>query len=216
MKIFIMGMHRSGTSLVTGLLHKCGLYLGNNLLMGAKDNPTGHFEDRRFINLNNQLLISNGGTWRKPPAYIEWNKKIILKIHNFIDSFPENKIVGFKDPRICITFPVWYHLIEPEPIEVVFVHRPASEIASSLKKRNNMPISMGLKLAKTYLERANRALQDAGIEPHEVYFHDFFKPGWKVNLCYLCSVLGLEYPINHTILTKFVDERLWHHREGAA
>lgn len=208
-------MHRSGTSLVTGLLHYCGLYLGNNLLMGAKDNPKGHFEDRKFIGINNQLLAYSSGHWKHPPPKIMVNPKIVNRAENFLASFPKDKIVGFKDPRVCLTFPFWLKMISPEPLEVVFVHRPASEIASSLKKRNGMPLGMGLKLVKTYLERADKALQYAGIKPHEVYFHDFFKPGWKVKLLYLCCSLGLrvEFPKDQTILTKFVDEKLWHHRK---
>lgn len=215
MKVFIMGMHRSGTSLVTGLLHKCGLYLGDNLLMGAKDNPKGHFEDRKFININNQLILSNGGHWRRPPDRIIPQEKHIRQAKALLESFPGDKICGFKDPRICLTFPFWHHITSPEPIEVVFVHRPGSEIAQSLKKRNGMPLNMGLNLYKTYIERASAALQGRSIKPYEIYFHDFFRPGWKIKLMHLCISLGLDFPKEMSQLEKFVDHKLWHHRQGA-
>jgi len=101
MKIFILGMHRSGTSMVTGILNKCGLYLGSNLLMGARDNPTGHFEDRRFINLNNQILKRNGGSWHNPPEkIIRWPR---VEMKDFVNSWDIGRLVGWKDPRTCIT-----------------------------------------------------------------------------------------------------------------
>jgi len=207
-------MHRSGTSLVTGLLHKCGLYLGDNLLMGARDNPKGHFEDREFIRINNQILFSNLGDWKRPPEQLVYKQHIIDMAKSFLSGFPEDKICGFKDPRLCLTFPFWHHITDPEPVKVVFVHRPVSEIAASLKKRNKMSLDMGKKLAETYISRAKKAIESTGVWITDVYFHDFFKPGWKAKLCYLCSVLSLEYPKNPSSLIKFIDERLWHHREG--
>ncbi len=215
MKVFIMGMHRSGTSLVTGLLYHCGLYLGNNLLMHARDNPKGHFEDRKFININNTLLLSNGGHWKRPPEKIMANPQVVQKAKRFLSSWPRDRIVGFKDPRICLTFPFWHRLIDSEPIKVVFVHRPAPEIASSLKKRNGMPKGMGLKLAKIYDRRAEENIKNTGVWAYDVYFHDFLMIGWKIKLCYLCSILGLDFPKDLSKIERFIDDRLWHHREGA-
>ena len=157
MKIFIMGMHRSGTSLVTGLLQRCGLYLGNNLLMTAKDNPKGHYEDRKFINLNNQLLLNNGGHWRNPPEALNYGG-IRKKMERFLDSWPTDRLVGFKDPRICITFPLWYNLIHPEPIKVVYVSRPFVEIAQSLKARNGIRIEAGVAAKVSSLAISSRAV----------------------------------------------------------
>jgi len=214
MKIFIVGMHRSGTSLVTGLLHKCGLYLGNNLLMGARDNPKGHFEDREFIRINNQILFSNFGDWKRPPDRLVYKQHIIDRAKSFLSGFPEDGVCGFKDPRLCLTFPFWHHIIDPEPVKVVYVHRPVSEIAASLKKRNNIPLDKGKKLAETYISRAEKAIKNTGVWTTDVYFHDFFKPGWKVKLCYLCSILDLEFPKNPNKIESFIDERLWHHRKG--
>ena len=82
MKIFVMGMHRSGTSMVTGILSRCGMKIGKNLLMGAKDNPKGDFEDRRFININNDILIRNKGRWDSPPLdmnYVNQKERMNLK-----------------------------------------------------------------------------------------------------------------------------------------
>jgi hypothetical protein len=45
----IAGMHRSGTSLVTSWLQRCGLQIDDGQLLAANTgNPTGHFEDIEF------------------------------------------------------------------------------------------------------------------------------------------------------------------------
>ena len=54
--VFILGMHRSGSSALAGSLYHCGLPLGNNLLMGLSDNPKGHFEHRAVLAVNEHIL----------------------------------------------------------------------------------------------------------------------------------------------------------------
>lgn len=78
-----------------------------------------------------------------------------------------------------------------------------------------MPLGMGKKLANLYNWRAAVNIEKTGVWAYEVYFHDFFQIGWKVKLCYLCSILGLDFPKDLKPIQNFIDEKLWHHREGA-
>ena len=71
MPICIAGMHRSGTSMVTKLLHLCGLYLGeeSDLMAATLENPEGYWENARFVGVNDDLLAHVGGGWDlAPPA----------------------------------------------------------------------------------------------------------------------------------------------------
>src|SRR5262245_37878566 len=56
--ICVTGMHRSGTSMVTHLLHVCGLHLGDESLLkaAADDNPEGFWEHEEFVGINDELL----------------------------------------------------------------------------------------------------------------------------------------------------------------
>ncbi len=69
MPICITGMHRSGTSLLGKMLCQCGLFLGRNedLIPASPDNPDGHWEHRRFVELNDEVLNAWGGGWDCPP-----------------------------------------------------------------------------------------------------------------------------------------------------
>jgi len=56
--ISIVGMHRSGTSCLTGMLSELGFYCGSktNQFAPDKNNKTGYFEDKSIIDCNETLL----------------------------------------------------------------------------------------------------------------------------------------------------------------
>src|SRR5262249_19348517 len=68
--VCIAGMHRSGTSMVAMLMHRCGLYLGEerDLMAASQDNPDGFWENTKFVELNDLILHELGGGWDCPPA----------------------------------------------------------------------------------------------------------------------------------------------------
>ena len=54
--VFMLGMHRSGTSLITGILVHIGLKMGNNLIGTTIDNAKGYFESYDVISINDDLM----------------------------------------------------------------------------------------------------------------------------------------------------------------
>lgn len=66
-EVIILGMHRSGTSMVAGVLSRVGINMGKVMLGKTPSNPLGHFEDEDFYNLNRKILEFAGGNWRNPP-----------------------------------------------------------------------------------------------------------------------------------------------------
>ena len=205
-----MGCHRSGTSLVTGILQRCGLHVGTNLLMHAKDNPKGHYEEKRFLNLNNALLIQNGGSWHKPPHSIGYAglRKPMIEFLNR-DEW-KKEFVGWKDPRICLTFPLWHELIQPEKIKIVYVTRPLEEIAQSLVKRNGFTYRKALELGRYYRRHAHNQIHRKGISLHVTYFASFFEPTWKLEIESICEFIGLEKPKKMKRIENFITPDLRH------
>ncbi|ABN70622.1 hypothetical protein Smar_1536 [Staphylothermus marinus F1] len=43
--VVVLGMHRSDTSMIAGILNILGVYMGERLLGASWSNPLGHFED---------------------------------------------------------------------------------------------------------------------------------------------------------------------------
>ena len=59
--VIILGMHRSGTSIIGGLMNKMGLNTGGPLIQPAFDNEKGFFE-RLDVVLQNDYLLSKQGS----------------------------------------------------------------------------------------------------------------------------------------------------------
>ena len=62
-QLIVAGFHRSGTSATAQLLHRAGLFLGDELLEATASNRYGHFEDREVVNIHHDLLADNDLTW---------------------------------------------------------------------------------------------------------------------------------------------------------
>jgi hypothetical protein len=65
--IVILGMHRSGTSTIARILASIGINMGERIMGANESNPFGHYENLDFVELNDEILINAGGSWKKPP-----------------------------------------------------------------------------------------------------------------------------------------------------
>jgi len=148
---FVLGMHRSGTSALSGTLNLLGLEFGSDLMGATKGNPKGHFENMFVYRLNEKFLKENDFTWdsyyfdfnkiskNKKEQYIEEAKKIINAEFKNADKFV------IKDPRICLLFPIWEEacLELSIDIKIILPYRNPLEVAHSLKARNNFSLQKG-------------------------------------------------------------------------
>ncbi len=136
----IIGMHRSGTSLVAKVLEKSGIFMGV-----IKDH---NYEAMHFLSLNQQTLWAAGADWMEPkvaeriywktlPAdvlfyehfrtYGRW-KKWMLRL--------KSPAWGWKDPRNTFTLPMW---LEQYPnARVIHVVRNEADVVNSLSTRNHV------------------------------------------------------------------------------
>ena len=127
MKVLVAGMHRSGTSLITGLIKEMGFSIGK-----ADSNN----ENRKFQHINEVIMSSYG---------LHWDSLINENDINFIWEIKEyasrslKKIlpkgnICLKDPRICVTAMAYENSFEE--FKIITVERPALECSYSLKKRS--------------------------------------------------------------------------------
>ena len=145
----VLGMHRSGTSVITRALQVLGVDLGGNLLAPLKgDNDKGFWEDVEVNSLNIELLKALGEDWHTLcpleaedlasfPKISEFKfraKEILLKRLSVCDFF------GLKNPRICRLLPFWQEVFSELPAKVNYViaYRNPMSVARSLAKRNEL------------------------------------------------------------------------------
>jgi GT2 family glycosyltransferase/glycosyltransferase involved in cell wall biosynthesis len=191
--ICIAGAHRSGTSMLTRLLHACGLYLGpkDELMPAQADNPDGFWEHLGFVALNDELLNELGGAWDLPPKSDEnvAHKRLDplrVKARLLIERFNSSGLWGWKDPRNSLTLPFWQNLL-PGMKTLIMVRNPL-EVAHSMKERNGTSYSFGLRLWEIY----NRRLIDTASEPNQLVTHyDLFFEDPESELRRVVEFIGL-------------------------
>ena len=111
--LIILGMHRSGTSLVTQWLYRCGLAIGEDLMAGNSGNVQGYFEDNDFVHLHEEILslsgLPNTGLTDEPLDILNpASKKRIIDLLEKKSRL--NQQWGWKDPRTCLFLPIYREL----------------------------------------------------------------------------------------------------------
>jgi GT2 family glycosyltransferase/glycosyltransferase involved in cell wall biosynthesis len=222
MQILVLGMHRSGTSMVARLLNMMGAYFApEGTSLGAnQENPKGFWERRDVWALDDMVLHSAGADWHRvsdftleriPAAALAQFKMEAAKIILDMDA---HRPWFLKEPRFCLLAPLWLDLLEV-PVCVI-VNRSPIEVARSLQMRNGFPIAVGLALWECYniaalnATRGQRRIQinhaDLMADPVGAVRH------LQENLDAL-DVHGLREPSDEEIRT-FIDPSLYRAKRG--
>jgi hypothetical protein len=157
-------MHRSGTSAVTRLVNLLGVPLGReDDIYSAKDNPSGHWESVQLCALNDVILKVFGGyDMAMPPMPPSWLRSVRAEHLRGMMRATFDSVYGgnrwlWKDPRVCLTLPLWREVLDD--FCVVFVVRDAEPVASSLHRREKgYPFRYCYALWDDYNRRAVTAL----------------------------------------------------------
>ncbi|HLM85863.1 MAG TPA: sulfotransferase [Solirubrobacteraceae bacterium] len=158
--VVILGMHRSGTSLVTRLVSLLGLAVcrDEDLLAGRKANPRGHWESKSLLDFNERLLDELGGAWFCPPALGAPELARMLRRHRVEalarvrDAHPRRPWV-WKDPRTCVLLAFWSAVLEQRAAYVLVVRHPL-EVSDSLARRDRYAPALSLALWERYTRAA--------------------------------------------------------------
>lgn len=152
--VCILGMHRSGTSCLTGTLQELGLNLGKHHTWNPY-NLKGNRENQDVVDFHDQLLADNGGSWNKPPRKVRWSDKHYQQARDILERYANEKFWGFKDPRSLLTYEGWLKLC-PDIVFVGIFRHPAS-VAGSLAGRGGHSLKESFSLWKTYNKQLLKA-----------------------------------------------------------
>ena len=163
--VLVVGMHRSGTSAVTGSLGALGLGVvrPGDRMDWPESNPE-HWESLSLTGLNNDLLARLDGAWDAPPGFPPgWELSPAVADAPDPDpllaaAYPEPGPLVFKDPRLSLLLPYWRSVLAG-PLAAVLMWRSPTAVAHSLLRRDGLPVVEGLAL----WERYNRAALE-GLE----------------------------------------------------
>jgi len=161
--IVVLGMHRSGTSAVTRILNLLGADVGpEDDLLTEYDNPSGHWESKALVACNDRILAAFGRSWDFPP-WLEPGWELSPRAERLVPDMADTFAGVFssdpwvwKDPRTCLTFPLWRRVLGPS-VRVVLVLRDPGAVVSSVKRRDGLPTVYGTGLWHRYVRVAVRA-----------------------------------------------------------
>ena len=170
----MIGMHRSGTSVVTRIVNLLGVSLGpeHELLAAAPHNPAGFWENRHVVALNDDLLEALGGNATTPPVLTDgWEhapglEPFHARASRLVTSISNGaRLVGWKDPRMSITLPFW-RTVTPVT-HVVHCLRNPLEAAPSLARWQPFDLERAGELWLRYVVSACRTAQEQLLVPFD-------------------------------------------------
>lgn len=188
--VVILGMHRSGTSCLTGSLKDYGLKLGS-VSEFNKYNQKGNQENPEIFRLNEALLNHNDSAWNNPiNKKLNWDKSLeerrdqVLEKYNLLQ-----KPWGIKDPRMLLTYDFWKESL-PNHALIGSIRHPKA-VALSLAARKNLcvPMESGYRLWKIYNESLIRIYKD---KPFPVVNFDSSPSTYKKQVELVAKSLGLD------------------------
>jgi len=162
--VVVLGMHRSGTSMIGGVLSRLGVDLGDDAIGRQVSNPLGHFEDRQFFELNKDILASAGGSWDDPPNPEQLLSQATIyseRISGLIaayDRMQPERLWGWKDPRTSLTISLFSPYLDN--LYLLWCQRDPEQIVKSLWQRNEMDRERSLALVSTYQQRIRDFIEE--------------------------------------------------------
>lgn len=217
--IVVLGMHRSGTSVITRGLQVMGVELGNNLMPPALgDNDKGYWEDLDIYSLNLEMLefLKTDWYYLTPIQNSDVNS---LAARGYVQRAVEllNKktasceIFGFKDPRTAKLLPFWVEVFRQGQFDVSYVislRHPLS-VCQSLTKRNGFETERG---AFLWLEHVLGSLTGTVGENRILVDYDKFMETPGTELARVANRLQLQIlPVElEKFETEFLDNELRH------
>ena len=228
--IFIVGMHRSGTSALTRILSLCGGVLPRALMPANNGNPTGYWEPLHAAELNDRFLAARSSSWNDPglryrdpprgdPA--EFARYVVL-IRHYLMLIQELLTCGFKpggpivlkEPRITALLPFWLTAAQDAGFSAKAIHifRNPGDVARSLAARDGMDAGLACTLWQKY--NLLGELDVRGI-PRTFVSYEALIADWETVTSRCANDIGVELKVRaktKRAVSDYLSPQLYHHR----
>ncbi len=213
--VFILGMHRSGTSALTRMVNILGVSLGGNLLKGHHEiNAKGFWENKELIAVHERILAGLNSTWfdGRPLPEHWWLRSDMSHFGDQIleilkKDFEDSPTIALKDPRLCRLLPFWLNLLQKlgaQPYCVLTVRNPI-EVWRSLQKRDGFDEGTAFQLWLTYVLEAEYYSRNL---PRTLVSYDDLLTDWIGTAQKMACDLDFEWPNSIEKVTPVIREEL--------
>jgi hypothetical protein len=184
----VLGMHRSGTSAVAGMLDALGVRMGPknarpDWIGRHWSNPMGHFENPDIVWLNGMILGYDGTGVHESPRWDqipERARALALQIDRTLRA-TEGDLWGWKDPWSVLTIEEF--LPKVHDARFILVYRDPDQVAQSLFRRDGTgPAESGRITARFAAQLADIVAKHPNIPRLEIQFDEIMKdPGGTID-----------------------------------
>lgn len=204
--VFVLGMHRSGTSALAGALERFGLAFGAVNRTHNPHNAFGNYENGAVIALDRAVLGPPGATEAIPPG-----AEIDKAVHEILLSYPRQRI-GIKEPNLLFTLALW--AVHTRSVSLVGTLRHPLNVASSLDARaraehRDTDNSEQLEAWRQFNERLLEIRRSIAFP---IIDFDEAPAMYLKQLAAVAAALGLRY--DEAAAQQFISPPLVHHRGG--
>jgi hypothetical protein len=198
--LLVVGMHRSGTSALGGVLAALGAQAPKTLMPPTKDNPRGYWESMVLTRFNDEVLASAGSAWhdwgRFAPEWIESAvaDDFVARLPSLIEEeFDGAGLFMLKDPRVCRLLPLWLRVLTDMRIEAkaILPIRHPLEVMRSLETRDTFVSSRSLLIWLRHVLDAE--LGSRSIDRAVVRYADVLRD-WRTQMRRLAVNLHISWP----------------------
>lgn len=225
--VLVLGMHRSGTSALAGVLSLLGCATPASLIRGDQNNEKGYFESNAIGRLSDSILEELGSAWNDwLPLALEdlpedQQREFCDRARQTIEhDFADAPLFVLKEPRMCRMVPLWLKALQEADyrVHILHTHRNPLEVAASLARRDGFETAFSLLLWLRHVldaESATRGLSRAFTS----YRH--LMQDWRAVVDTLGNTLSLELSSSETpdsakAVEAFLSDRLQHFSDAAA
>lgn len=221
--IIVLGMHRSGTSALTGVLSLMGADPGARLMPPIEGiNPKGFWENTAIVACHEALLTRLASSWHDDLPLPEqwWKSDEIQSFRSQLlqvvrEDFGGKALWLLKDPRICRLLPLWLDLLEElkvAPYFVLCVRHPL-EVAKSLNKRDGI---LEDKACMSWLGHVLESERWSRNYPRVIIRYDQLLDDWRGVTSQIADAFGFSEQVfswgNANAIDEFLEPMLRHHR----
>lgn len=140
--VFILGMHRSGTSHLASRVQALGVRIGQKLVGAKAGNPRGHFEDEEILDFHEALIAARivekdsafdrsmmvQGNFTSP-----WTDEEREQAARLVESRDRSGLWGWKEPRTALFIDQWTRML-PGLKGIVIYRHPLAVHDSALRR----------------------------------------------------------------------------------
>jgi hypothetical protein len=220
--VVVLGMHRSGTSALAGIIAKLGATLPRTLMPADRENPGGYWESDVIYRIHTRLLVALHSEWDSPvPLPVDWWLSDTAKcfedelVEAVGQEFAEGSLFVLKDPRLCRLLPLWTRVLDrvgARPGYVLLTRNPL-EVAASLELRDGFTRERSFLIWLRHLLDAER---DTRGTRRTFLTFDTLLENWPGAVRKIAADLGLLWPRSpeacQAEVAAFLAADLRHHR----